>query len=91
MNATTHAGGDRALTPPESRLLERLLRRERLFPGFLALDLGVAAALSGYWAWTGSWSGARAVVVLLLLLSARAHLRPLRSVRLLRKLSRGET
>ena len=91
MSATTPAGDDRALSDGDRRLLARLLHGERLAPGFVALDLAVAAGLAGYWAWAGTWTGARAVVVLLLLLSARAHLRQLRSTRLLRKLSRGAT
>ena len=72
---------------PERRHLERILRAERLYPGFLGANLGVAATLTIYYSWSGSWSGVRAALVLLILLGARAHLRQLRSARLLRKLS----
>lgn len=75
------------LDPVDRRHLERMLRAERLFPAFLRVNLGVAAALVIYYSWSDSWSGARAVLVLLILLGARAHLRQLRSARLLRKLS----
>jgi len=71
----------------DRRHLERMLRAERLFPGFLWANLGIAAALVIYFSWSGSWSAARAVLVLLILLGARAQLRQLRSTRLLRKLS----
>jgi len=71
----------------ERRNLERMLQAERRFPLFLWANLGIAAALVIYYSGSGSWSAARAVVVLLILLGARAHLRQLRSARLLRKLS----
>ncbi len=74
----------------ERRHLERMLRAERLLPVFLRLNLGVAATLVVYYSWSGTWSGVRAVLVLLILLSARAHLRQVRSARLLRKLSESE-
>ncbi len=79
------------LSELERRHLDRVLRNERLFPAFLRANLGIAAALAIYYSWSGSWTGIRAVLVLLILLSARAHLRQLRSARLLRKLSRSET
>ena len=68
-----------------------MLRAERLFPVFLWLNIGVAAALGIYYSWSGSWSGVRAVLVLLILLGARSHLRQLRSTRLLRKFSGSGT
>ena len=67
--------------------LERMLRAERRYPGFLWASLGIAAALVIYYSWSGLWSAARAVLVVLILLGARAQLRQLRSTRLLRKLS----
>lgn len=69
----------------ELRHLARMLRGERRFAVLVAVDLGVAAALAGYWSWAGSWTATRAVLVVLILLSARGHLRQLRSARLLRK------
>ena len=71
----------------DRRHLQRMLRAERLFPVFMRANLAIAAALALYYSWSGSWSGVRAVLVLLILLGARAHLRQLRSARLLRKLS----
>ena len=70
----------------DRRHLARMLKTERLSPGFLRANLGIAAALVVYYSWSGSWTGVRAVLVLLILLAARAHLRQLRSARLLRKL-----
>ena len=67
--------------------LDRMLRGERRFPVFLWVNLGVAASLVIFYTWSGAWSGTRAVLVLLILLGARSHLRQLRSARLLRKLS----
>jgi len=75
------------LDPLDRIHLGRMLRAERRFPVFLWANLGVAAALAIYYSGSASWSGARAVLVLLILLAARAHLRQLRSARLLRKLS----
>ena len=72
----------------EGRHLERVLRREQSFATFTVLDVVVAAALAVYWTWSGSWSGARCALIVLLLLGARAHLSQLRSARLLRKLTR---
>ena len=82
--------GAEALAPLDTldhRHLERMLQAERRFPVFLWANLGVAAALAIYYSGSASWSGARAVLVLLILLAARSHLRQLRSARLLRKLS----
>jgi hypothetical protein len=64
-----------------------MLRFEHLFPRFIWANLGVAVALAIYYSASGSWTGSRMVLVVLILLSARAHLRQLRSARLLRKLS----
>ena len=75
----------------DRRHLGRMLRAERFLPAFVWVNLGVAVALVAYYSRSGSWSGVRAVLVLLILLSARAHLRQLRSARLLRKLSDPET
>ena len=77
----------RDLSGPERLHLERMLRRERSFSIFMFANLAVAAALSAYYTGSGSWSVIRTVLVALILLSARAHLRQLRSARLLRKLS----
>ncbi|MDP6980721.1 MAG: hypothetical protein QF570_19325 [Myxococcota bacterium] len=70
----------------DRRHLERVLCLERMLPAFLWGNLTIAAGLIVYYSWSQSWSGLRAVVVLLILLSARGHLRQLRSARLLRKL-----
>ena len=70
----------------DRRHLERMLRGERWFGIFMFVDLGVAAALGIAWTVSGGWSPTRGVLVLLLLLGARAHLRQQRSARLLRGL-----
>ena len=82
-------GADSDLDETEIRHLERVFRRERSFATFMVLDVVVAAALAVYWTWSGSWSGTRFVLILLLLLGARTHLSQLRSARLLRKLTRS--
>ena len=74
------------LDPLDRRHLERMLRAERVLPAFLWANLVVAAILVLSYSWSNSWSGIRAVLVLLILMAARAHLRQLRSARLLRKL-----
>lgn len=75
------------LSKDEARHLARMLRRERSFAWLLWVDLGAGVLLSAYYTWSGSWSGLRLVVVMLILLGARSHLRQLRSVRLLRRLA----
>ena len=82
-------GADSDLDETEIRHLERVFRRERSFATFMVLDVVVAAALGVHWTWSGSWSGTRFVLILLLLLGARAHLSQLRSARLLRRLTRS--
>jgi hypothetical protein len=81
------AGGALDLSDGETRHLERMLRGEQRFFAFVYVDLLVALALVGYFAWVDAWSGARIVVILLVLLSARAHLRQVKSARLLRRFS----
>lgn len=75
------------LSEGEIRHLERMLRGEQRFFTFMYVDLLVALGLVSYFAWADAWSGARMVVVLLILLSARAHLRQVKSARLLRRFS----
>ena len=73
--------------PLERLHLKRMLRAERLYPAFMRANLVIAAALLVSYSWLGSWSATRAVLVVLILLGARAHLRQSRSARLLRKLT----
>jgi hypothetical protein len=67
--------------------LERMLRRERVFGFLMAANLAAAALLTVIWTVRGSWTPTRAVVIVLVLLAARANLRQGRSARLLRKLA----
>ena len=69
--------------------LGRMLRRERFFKIACLLHLLAAAGLGVYFSWAGIWSGTRAGLLVLLLMGARAHLRQVRSARLLRKLATG--
>ncbi len=65
--------------------LRRMLRREQIFRVSMVSHLLVAAGLAAYFSGAGVWNGTRAVILVLILLGARAHLRQLRSARLLRK------
>ena len=80
-------GESLALSDLELVHLGRMLHREQIFRVFLVSGILVAAGLGAYFSWAGSWSGTRVVILLLILLGARAHLRHLRSARLLRKLA----
>ena len=83
--AEARGGEALVLSAGEIRHLERMLRGERRLSAFIYVDLLVALALVGYLAWADAWSAARVVVILLILLSARAHLRQQKSARLLRR------
>jgi hypothetical protein len=79
------------LTESEIRFAERAVRRGRLFLALAWVGVTIAIALSvfyGYRRWTDpSFAvGARAVVVLLILLNARQNLRQYRYASVLRKL-----
>ena len=91
MTTETVASGESAglleLDGPDRVHLGRMLRREWIFRVSMVSHLVVAVGLGVYFSWAGTWDGTRAVILLLLLLSARAHLRGLRSARLLRKLA----
>ncbi len=82
MNTEASQGG---LSDLELVHLRRMLRRERLFKVFSVAHILVGAGLAGTFSWAGTWNGTRAVLLVLILLGARAHLRQLRSARLLRK------
>ncbi len=94
----TSLGGDnparRPLSEAERRLLDRTVRRERLFLALSVLGVAVAAALGAYWGYR-RWSdpgfplGARAVLVVMILLNARLNLRQYRFARLLAKLEKA--
>ncbi len=75
------------LTETDVAHLDRMLRGEQRFRVVVIINLLVATALTTYWSLSGHWSGARAVVLVLILLSARAHLRHRRSAQLLRRLT----
>jgi hypothetical protein len=79
------------LTDSEIRFAARAARRGRLFLALACGGVAIALALSvfyGYRRWTDPSFpvGARAVVVLLILLNARQNLRQYRYASLLRKL-----
>ncbi len=79
--------GSPELDGPDRVHLGRMLRRERIFRFSTVSHLVVAVALGVHFSWAGIWDGPRAVILVLLLLAARAHLRGFRSARLLRKLA----
>lgn len=82
------------LSRGEQRLLRQTLGRKRLFLWLSRLNGAVATLLAGYFCWQG-WhaalvlSGLHGMLVLLLLLSARANLRHYRHAQLLGKLLAG--
>ena len=76
-----------SLDGAEQRHVARMLRGETRFSTFMWLNLSVAVGLVGFYTWEGSWSGLRVVLVLLILLGARSHLRHQRNARLLRRLT----
>lgn len=67
--------------------LRRMLRRERLFEALVYVNLAAAVVLAAFYTIAATWDPARAVLVVLVLLTARANLRQARSARLLRRLS----
>ena len=67
--------------------LRRMLRRERLFPVLVAVDLAAAGAIAIHAIAARSWEPTRIVLAVLILLAARANLRQARSARLLRRLA----
>ena len=79
-------GGD--LGPPELALLGRQLRRKRLPLALCAISLATAAAFLGYHLIRGTLDGPRVVIVLLLTIGAKNHLRVFRLTVLLEKLNR---
>ena len=79
----------RSMIERDRRFLHAAIRRKRLF---LALSgIGVAVGLGlGVWYTATTWTGARAALVVLVLLNARQNLRQYRYATLLELLGRGE-
>ena len=77
----------RGFVERNGRVSQRMLRRQGLFQILMVLNIVIAISLGGYFTAAGAWTEARAVILLLILLAARANLRQLRSTRLLRKLT----
>lgn len=67
--------------------LRRMPRRERLFEALVYVNLAAAVLLAVFYTIAANWDPVRAVLVVLVLLAARANLRQARSARLLRRLS----
>jgi hypothetical protein len=77
------------ITAAEQRFASRILRRRQLFLVLSLAGVAVAAGLAGYYAWRRATDpdfplGARAVIVVLVLLNARQNLRQYRIAGVLR-------
>jgi hypothetical protein len=81
-------------SPGDEAFAARLIRRKDLFLGLSIAGVTIAAALSAYYGWR-RWHdpqfqvGARAVIVLLVLLNARQNLRQYRCARIVARLTGG--
>ena len=75
------------LAEAELAHLRRMLRRERVFEALVYVNLAAAVLLAVFYTIAASWNPVRAVLVVLVLLAARANLRQARTARLLRRLS----
>lgn len=78
---------DAGLSPRERTLLARQLRRKRWPLVLCALSLGACASFLGYHVLAGRLDGPRLVIVLLLAIAAKNHLRTFRLTTLLEKLA----
>ena len=87
MTASPAFPGDEAFT-------QRLIRRKKLFLALAIAGVSIAAALSAYYVWR-KWHdpqfqvGARAVIVVLVLLNARQNLRQYKCARIVARLTEG--
>ncbi len=77
------------LTAREKKFLARTARREKVFLIFSILSVAAAIVYSLYHAVMKDFNGPRFVIVLLLLLSGRSHLRQYRSALIFNKLKSG--
>jgi len=76
---------DDDLSSREQALLARQLRRKRWSLAFCAISLAVSAGFLGYHVLAGTLDGTRLVIVLLLAIGAKNHLRMFRLTTLLEK------
>ncbi len=76
------------LSPAELALLRRMIARKRWSLFFCAVSLAIALGLLGYHLSNRTLHGPPLVIVLLLTIGAKNHLRTFRLTRLLDKLSR---
>lgn len=80
--------------PGDEAFAARLVRRKDLFLALALAGVAVGAGLAGYYGWR-RWHdpqfavGARAVIVLLVLLNARQNLRQYRCARIVARLQAG--
>ena len=87
MTASPAFPGDEAFT-------QRLIRRKKLFLALAIAGVSIAAMLSTYYVWR-KWHdprfqvGARAVIVVLVLLNARQNLRQYKCARIVARLLEG--
>ena len=87
MTASPAFPGDEAFT-------QRLIRRKKLFLALAIAGVSIAALLSTYYVWR-KWHdpqfqvGARAVIVVLVLLNARQNLRQYKCARIVARLTEG--
>ena len=78
--------------PGDEAFARRLVRRKKLFLGLAIAGVSIAAALSLYYGWR-KWHdpqfqiGARAVIVVLVLLNARQNLRQYKCARIVARLT----
>ena len=73
------------MTDAETRFVEATVRRRRLFLFLSAVGVAAGLGLAGWYRWAG-WTATHAVVVVLVLLNARQHLRQHRRAAVLDKL-----
>jgi hypothetical protein len=80
--------------PGDEAFTQRLIRRKKLFLALAIAGVSIAAALSTYYVWR-KWHdpqfqvGARAVIVVLVLLNARQNLRQYKCARIVARLREG--
>ena len=78
------------LTEKEKRLLNRISRQKNMYLTFSIVNVAVAVLLVVYYGLvTQNFSAIRIVLIILILLAGRAHLRQYRSALLLSKLKAG--
>ena len=79
-----------ALTEREDALLKRQLQRKRLSLAFCVLSLIAALGLSVAWLATGRFDAPRFVIILLILVGSKNHLRIYRLSTILEKMSKQQ-